>query len=68
MNRLMKDLGPINGTAPAFPLASAALAPLRSKAESLGRSDFSPLWCGQNASGRQAIPAASLTKALAACK
>jgi nitronate monooxygenase len=65
MNRLMKELGPINTIAPAFPLASGALAPLRSKAERLGRGDFSPLWCGQNASGCQEIPAASLTRALA---
>jgi nitronate monooxygenase len=65
MNRLMKEVGPINGAVPAFPLASAALAPLRSKAESLGRGDFSPLWCGQNASGCEEISAASLTRALA---
>jgi nitronate monooxygenase len=65
MNRLMKELGSINCTAPPFPLASVAIAPLRSKAESLGVSDFSPLWCGQNASGCQEIPAASLTRALA---
>jgi nitronate monooxygenase len=66
MNRLMEELGPINGAAPAFPLASAALAPLRSNAEGLGSGDFSPLWCGQNASGCRDVPAASLTRALAA--
>jgi nitronate monooxygenase len=66
MNRLMKELGPINGAAPEFPLAGAALAPLRSKAENLGRGDFSPLWCGQNAGGCREIPAASLTQALTA--
>jgi nitronate monooxygenase len=66
MNRLMKELGPINGAVPAFPLAGAALAPLRVKAERLGNGDFSPLWCGQNASGCKAVPAASLTHNLAA--
>ncbi len=65
VNRLMQELGPINGAAPAFPLASAALAPLRSKAESLGRGDFSPLWCGQNATGCREIPAGLLTQILA---
>jgi nitronate monooxygenase len=64
-NRLMSDLGPINSAAPVFPLAAAALAPLRAKAESLGAGDFSPLWCGQNADGCRAIPAAVLTHALA---
>ncbi len=65
-NRLIADLGPINPAVPAFPLAAAALAPLRARAESLGVGDFSPLWCGQNAGGCREIPAASLTRALAA--
>jgi len=64
VNRLMEELGPMNAAAPAFPLASAALAPLRKKAESLGIGDFSPLWCGQNASGCREIPAGTLTRAL----
>jgi nitronate monooxygenase len=41
------------------------MAPLRAKAESLGRDDFSPLWSGQNASGCRAVPAAQITRALA---
>jgi nitronate monooxygenase len=49
---------------PEFPLASAAIAPLRAKAESLGRGDFSPLWSGENASGCKEIPAAELTREL----
>jgi nitronate monooxygenase len=66
VNRLMKELGPINSAAPAFPLATAAVAPLRAKAESRGSGDFSPLWCGQNAGGCKEVPAAELTRALAA--
>jgi nitronate monooxygenase len=65
VNRLMRELGPIHAAAPAFPLASAALAPLRARAESLGAGDFSPLWCGQNPSGCREIPAAAVTRALA---
>jgi nitronate monooxygenase len=61
----MKALGPISNAAPPFPLASSAIAPLRAKAESQGRGDFSPLWCGQNASGCKEMPAAELTRALA---
>jgi nitronate monooxygenase len=64
MNRLMAELGPINDAAPAFPLAAAALAPLRKKAESIGSGDFSGLWAGQNVSGCQEISAAALTRAL----
>jgi nitronate monooxygenase len=64
MNRLMAELGPINDAAPAFPLAADALAPLRKKAESLNRGDFSPLWAGQNISGCREISAAELTRAL----
>ncbi len=66
VNRLMTELGPMNDLAPAFPLAASALAPLRAKAESLGDGGFSPLWCGQNATGCAEIPAAELTCALAA--
>jgi nitronate monooxygenase len=65
VNRLMRDLGPINDAAPAFPLAGVALAPLRSRAEGLGSGDFSPLWCGQNAGGCVDKPAALLTQILA---
>jgi nitronate monooxygenase len=65
VNRLMRELGPLNAVAPAFPLATAAIAPLRSAAEKAGRGDFSSLWSGQNASGCKAVPAARLTRELA---
>lgn len=64
INRLVHDLGPISPLAPDFPLAAAALAPLRRHAEAAGRGDFSPLWAGQNTSGCRAVPAAELTLAL----
>jgi len=66
VNRVMRELGPLNPLAPAFPLATAALAPLRAEAERRGRGDFSPLWAGQNTSGCRAIPAAQLTLELVA--
>jgi nitronate monooxygenase len=66
VNRLIRELGPMSAAAPAFPLAAAALAPLRAKAEALGRGDFSSLWSGQNASGCKEIPAGDLTRELAA--
>jgi nitronate monooxygenase len=66
MNRLMRELGAMSAAAPAFPLAAAAVAPLRAKAEAQGSGDFSPLWSGQNASGCREIPAAQLTRDLAA--
>ncbi|CAH1385491.1 NAD(P)H-dependent flavin oxidoreductase [Candidatus Nitrotoga sp. M5] len=62
VNRLMRELGPCNVIAPAFPLAATAIAPLRRKAESQGSTDFSPLWAGQNVSGCKEVPAAMLTK------
>ena len=65
-NRLMRGLGAMSDVAPAFPTASAALAPLRAAADAHGRSDFTPLWAGQNASGCRDIPAAELTRQLAA--
>ena len=65
VNRLMRTLGPLNPAAPAFPLATAAVAPLRAHFEQRGSSDCSPLWSGQNASGCRAVPAAEITAALA---
>ncbi len=65
-NRLMRELGPMNDAAPAFPLAAAAVAPLPAAAESRGSGDFSPLWAGQNSNGCREIPAADLTRELAA--
>jgi len=65
VNRVMRELGPISTLAPAFPLSTAAIAPLRAAAEKSGAGDFSPLWSGQNATGCKAIPAALLTRALA---
>jgi nitronate monooxygenase len=65
MNRAMQELGPMNSVAPPFPLAAAAMAPLRAKAEAAGSGDFSPLWSGQNATGCNEIPAAQLTRELA---
>lgn len=66
MNRLMRDLGPISSLAPAFPLATAAIAPLRTIAEKNGSGDFSPLWAGQNARAIQVRSAAELTGQFAA--
>ena len=64
VNRLIRELGPMNRIAPEFPLAASAIAPLRAKAEAKGNGDFSPLWCGQNVSGCKEIPAAELTQSL----
>jgi nitronate monooxygenase len=65
-NRLMREIGPIAPVAPAFPLAAGAIAPLRSKAEAAGSGDFSPLWAGQAAALGRPLPAADLTRLLAA--
>jgi nitronate monooxygenase len=66
VNRIMRECGPLRHSLPAFPLAAAAIAPLRAKAESHGSGDFSPLWAGQNSTGCKEIPAAQLTRELAA--
>jgi nitronate monooxygenase len=39
----------MNPDAPAFPLATGAVAPLRAHHESRGSADYSPLWAGQAA-------------------
>ena len=65
VNRAIRELGPINALAPEFPLAADAMAPLRSRAESNGSGDFSPLWSGQGAAMCREISAGALTKMLA---
>ncbi|MFN2446750.1 MAG: NAD(P)H-dependent flavin oxidoreductase [Vicinamibacterales bacterium] len=66
VNRLIREIGPMSGAAPEFPLATTAVAALRARAEHLGSGDFSPLWAGQNSSGCKEVPAAGLTRELAA--
>ena len=65
MNRVMRELGPLSTATPEFPLATAAMAPLRAACEKQGSGDFSPLWAGQNASGCRNIGAADMTRLLA---
>ena len=66
VNRLIREQGAMSPAAPPFPLATSAVLPLRMAAERSGSGDFSPMWCGQNATGCQEIPAADLTRELAA--
>jgi nitronate monooxygenase len=65
VNRIVREVGPLNDAAPPFPRAATAVAPLRAWAESRGSGDFSPLWAGQNAAACRAAPAAELTRELA---
>jgi nitronate monooxygenase len=65
VNRFMRECGPMNSAVPDFPLAAAAVAPLRAHLERRGRGDFSPLWAGTNAHTCRELPAAAVTRALA---
>lgn len=64
--RLIDDLGPIRPEAPPYPLASTALAPIRAAAEKQGEYGFGPMWAGQSAPLGERLPAADLTRKLAA--
>ena len=64
--RLVDELGPVRSEAPPYPLASAALAPLRKAAEKQGEYGFGPMWAGQAAPLGRSLPAAELTRRLAA--
>ena len=63
INRLIREVGPISPDAPAFPLAAAAVMPLRAKAEAAGSREFTPLWSGQNRRAHN-FSAAELTRRL----
>ena len=64
--RLMREIGPLSDKAPAFPTAGGVLAPLKAKAEAEGRSDYTYQWAGQAARLSPRLPAAELTRKLAA--
>ena len=64
VNRIMREMGAMGAKPPAFPLAGAAIAPLRAEAESRGLSDFSPMWAGQNATASREASAAEITEEL----
>jgi nitronate monooxygenase len=66
VNRLMREVGPIARDAPAFPLISGTLAPLRAKTEAQGISDFTNLWAGQAAGLALELSAGEVTRKLAA--
>lgn len=65
VNRLMRELGPLSDDLPCFPLAAAALAPLKAKAEAAGSGDFTNLWSGQAARLSRPMSAKNLTRHLA---
>ena len=62
MNRVMRELGPLREGVPAFPLATSAMAPLRTAAEAMGQTDFTPLWAGQNLSQLRKAAAGDITR------
>jgi nitronate monooxygenase len=66
VNRLMRELGAIHPAAPTFPLAAAAILPLRVAAESQGAGDFTAMWAGKAAGMCRELPAAEVTRSLAA--
>jgi nitronate monooxygenase len=66
INRLMREIGPLSDSAPAFPTAGGALTPLRAKAEAEGRGDYTNQWAGQAARLSPRLPAGELTQTLAA--
>jgi nitronate monooxygenase len=65
VNRLMREIGPMNAAAPAFPLAFGAIMPLRARAEEQGSGDFTGLWAGQHIRRGPDVPAGPLTRELA---
>ena len=63
VNKLVREIGPINRNAQVFPLAISALAPLKSA--TAGREDFVSMWAGENWKIGDAKPAADILADLA---
>ena len=64
INRLVREVGPINRNVQAYPYAISALAPL--KAATAGTEDFVSLWAGENWKTGETKPAADIVAELAA--
>lgn len=62
INRVMRELGHLSPLAPAFPLATAAMTPLRTAAEAKGVADFSPLWAGDSGAPLPSGTATEITR------
>ena len=63
MTRFMRELGPISKDAPAFPLATGAVDPVRAAFEKRGSSDLSLLWSGEAGALAREEGAEELTRA-----
>ncbi len=66
VNRIMRELGPISAHRPRLPAGVLRHRSVAREGREPRPGDFSPLWSGQNASGCKDIPAAELTRELAA--
>ena len=64
--RLIDEIGPIRPEAPPYPLAGAATMPLFRAAIEKGEFEFLPMLAGQSAALGKPLPAAELTRKLAA--
>ncbi len=60
VNRIVREVGPMNADAPAFPRAAEATQPLRGPAEAKGSTDFTPLWSGQAPTLAREMPTGSV--------
>lgn len=66
VNRLMRELGPMNPKAPLFPHATSALSELRRYCIAHERPDFVPLWSGQAGHLAEEAPAEAIARRIAA--
>ena len=62
VNKLIREIGPINPNVQAFPLAISALNPLR--AATKGSEDFVSLWAGENWKTGEVKPAGEIVNEL----
>lgn len=62
LTRFMREQGPMNPDAPAFPRATSAVDPVRAVFEKAGRGDFSLLWSGEAAALAREEDAGALTR------
>ncbi|QOY90568.1 NAD(P)H-dependent flavin oxidoreductase [Paludibaculum fermentans] len=66
VNRYLRESGPMNDAAAAFPYAASYVAPLRAASEKAGSLDYLQMWSGQAGGLAKAMGAEEFTRKLAA--
>jgi nitronate monooxygenase len=64
VNRVMRELEPVEAQLPAYPVQNALTSPIRAEAAKRGDTELMSLWCGTGVARARPMPAAKLVETL----